>query len=69
MLDFTHKLRRILGSLIMGFAILVLLIGIAVLYVGAWFAGSPSNLSVHDLSTEDLKKYYREQMERDKEGP
>jgi hypothetical protein len=39
------------------------------LYVGAWFAGSPFNVSVEDLSTEDLKKYYREQMERDKEGP
>ncbi|MCT2531050.1 hypothetical protein N2382_09285 [SAR92 clade bacterium H921] len=69
MLDFTHKLRRILGSLLMGFAILVLLIGTAVLYVGAWFAGSPFKVSVEDLSTEDLKKYYREQMDRDKEGP
>ena len=69
MLDFTHKLRRILGSLLMGFAILVLLIGTAVLYVGAWFAGSPFKVSVEDLSTEDLKKYYREQMEREKEGP
>lgn len=69
MLDFTHKLRVIFGSLIMGFAIVVLLIGTAVLYVGAWFSGSPFKVSVEDLSTDDLKKYYREQMERDKEGP
>ena len=68
-MDFTHKLRRIFGSLIMMIAIVILVVGTAFLYLGAWFAGSPFKVPLEDLSTEDLRKYYREQTERDREGP
>lgn len=64
MRDFTHKLRVIFGNLIMFCGILVLVLGTALLYAGAWFAGAPYN---PDISTEDLKKMYREKMNRDKD--
>ena len=64
MRDFTHKLRVIFGNMIMFCGILVLVLGTALCYAGAWFAGAPYNA---DLSTEDLKKYYRQKMDRDKD--
>jgi len=64
MRDFTHKLRVIFGNLNMFCGILLLVLGIALLYAGAWFAGSDFN---PDISTEDFKKMYREKMNRDKD--
>jgi len=67
-MELSNKLRNILGNAIMFCGILVLVLGTILLYIGAWFAGSPLKVAVDDLSTDDLKKFYREQADRDKEG-
>ena len=62
--ELLNKVRRMFGSLILFFGLLVLVLGIAVLYAGAWLAGAPFKVGSDDLSTEDLRKYYRDHMDR-----
>lgn len=63
---FTNALRKFLGALIMGAGVCVLMLGAGIMYVGAWFANVPFSIgSSDDLSTDDLKKMYRDAVERE----